>query len=83
MNVIVNILSEQQTLDLLDLFKEDFEIISDNLADVLYTFYLEMPLELTLILIVSIILLLTTLIFFIRNFGRIKKKFIAVRKHFG
>lgn len=81
-SIIRNILITQQTLDLFDLFKEDMEIIKDFLPDVLYTFYLEMPKELTFFLIVSIILLLVTVIFIFKNFGKIKKRYKAISRHF-
>lgn len=75
-------LREQQTLDLLQLFGENIEVIKDNIADVLYTFYIESP---QLLLFIFIILLLTIfgIIFFvIKNFKKIKNRLTSINNYF-
>lgn len=60
--ITFSILSQQQTLDLLDLFSEDKEIIFQYLGDVLNIFYIELPKEWALLLLISVLLLCISLL---------------------
>ena len=73
---------EQQTLDLFQLFGEDFDVIRENIMDVLYVFYIESP-QLLLFSFVSVLLgLLATIFFTVRNFKKIKNKLSSINKFF-
>ncbi len=79
---IYQTLKEQQTLDLFQLFSEDFDIIRENLGDVLYTLYLESP-QLLLAILISLFLTMFGIIFFIiKNFKKIKNRFGSISKFY-
>lgn len=71
---ILAVLSNQATLDLLEIFQEDMDVIKANIWDVLQTFYAESPLELFTVLFVFIVVLSIVLFFFVRNFAKIKNR---------
>jgi hypothetical protein len=75
-------LKQQQTLDLLQLFNEDFEVIRDNIADVLYAFYIESPLLLTLLFGIVLITFFGIIFFVIKNFRKIKNRLASINKYF-
>ncbi len=79
---IFNILSEQKTFDILELFREDMEIITNNLPEVLSTFITELPADLTIAFVIFIILTLITLILIIINFEKIKNRIKSINKHY-
>lgn len=74
---------EQQTLDLFQLFSEDFEVIKANIVDVLYIFYVESPQMLLFIFASTSLALFVTMLFSIKNFTKIKRKLSAINKFFG
>ncbi len=79
---IYSILKDQQTLDLLQIFNEDFEIIRENIIDVLYAFYTESP-QLLLSLFIILVLTVFGIIFFvIKNFRKIKNRLKSVNTFF-
>jgi hypothetical protein len=81
-STLYHVLKQQETLDLLDLFNENFEIIKENFFDVLYVFYVESP-HFLLFAFISVLLgLLATLFFGIKNFRKIKKRLSAINKFF-
>lgn len=75
---IFAILYQQATLDLLEIFQEDLEIIRANIWDVLQTFYVESPLELFAVLFIFIVVLAIVLFFLTRNFSKIKNRTKAI-----
>ncbi len=75
---ILSIYYEQQTLDLLVLFREDFETIRENISDVISTFYHEAPLELFGLLILFTLFLVFVLLFTIKNMDKIKRRIKAL-----
>lgn len=77
---ILSIYYEQQTLDLLELFREDFETIQENILNVTSTFYNEAPKELFAILAVFILFLVIVLLFVSKNFEKIKRRLMALAK---
>lgn len=78
--ITYSILKEQQTLDLLDLFFEDKEIIAQYLGDVLNIFYIEMPKEWVLILLISVLLLCVSLFIILKKSSVIKNRLQTLRK---
>ncbi len=79
---IYQILKEQQTLDLLQLFTEDIDIIKENIADVAYTMYVESPQVLLLLFIILLLTVFGIIIFVIKNFKKIKNRFGAIKKFY-
>ncbi len=79
---IFNILSEQKTFDLLELFRENMEIITGNLPEVISTFITELPAELTITFVIFIILTLLTLFLIIHNFEKIKNRIKSINKYY-
>lgn len=71
---ILMILYQQATLDLLEIFQEDLDVIRTNIWDVLQTFYAESPIELLASLFVFIVILVIVLFFLTRNFSKIKNR---------
>jgi len=78
---ILRQLIEQQTLDMLQLFKEDGEIIKEYIGDVINTLYEELPKHDVLILIILSVTLLLLVLFFIKNSGKIKNKIRSLRRY--
>lgn len=75
---IFNQLRTQQTLDLLELFSEDYEVIKKNIADVAFIFYGELPKHETLMVVVALILLIIFILTLIKNFAKIKNKISSI-----
>lgn len=74
--VIMETLVKQQTLDLLEIFQEDFETIRENIWNVLVTFFQEAPiLEIFIVVLISF-LTIVLLLHLVLNFTRIKNKLI-------
>ncbi len=80
--VVIDILKEQNSFDLLSFFNDDFEVIKKYFFSNLITFYNELPKELTLSLIISITLLLSLIIIFLKNFKKIKNKLKSIYKFY-
>lgn len=80
--VLVDILKEQKSFDLLDFLKDDFEVVKKYFYSNLIVFYNELPKELILFLIGSITLLLIIIFFFLKNFKKIKNKLKSIYKFY-
>lgn len=80
--VLVDVLKEQNSFDLLDFLRDDFEVIQKYFYSNLVVFYNELPKELILFLIINIILLLLLTIVFFKNFKKIKNKIKSIYKFF-
>lgn len=76
------ILNEQQTLALLQVFQEDLEIIKENFGNILDTFWQESPQFLLFLLFFFIMAFLTTLYLIAVNFKKIKNRIISAKKYF-
>lgn len=84
--VIGDIYKEQNTFDVLELFKEDFEIVSQYFFEVTVTFYEESP---KLLLVFAVLFLTITfylVYIFVKNLSKIRNKIKAIidywsRKH--
>lgn len=74
-------LYESQTLSVLQLFREDFEVIRDYFGDVVEVLYYELPKGEIVIFIVAAILFFIMLLYFVRNFGRIIRKIKALMNY--
>lgn len=71
----------QQTLDLLQIFSEDFEVVKKYLGEVIQTFYEETPKRLlllfTIFLVIGIFLILTL----VKNFGKIRNRIRSIIRY--
>ena len=81
-NLAYEILKEQQTLDLLSVFQEDFEVIQNNIGDIIDTFWEESPQTLLFLLFFFIMAFLTTLYLITANFKKIKNRIFSAKKYF-
>lgn len=79
--VLITTLIEQKTLDLLEIFNEDFEIIKTYFQDVVQIFFEELPKKTVLILLIAVTLFIIGFLTFIKNFARIKRKLKALLGH--
>ncbi len=78
---VVQQLVEQQTLDVLELFQEDVEIIRNYAKEVLETVYQEFPkYEFVLSLLMFVVGLFFAFLL-IKNFKKIKNKLFALKKY--
>jgi hypothetical protein len=75
-------LNQQQTLDLFQLFGEDFDVIRENIIDVLYTFYVESPQLLLFFFILLLLAIFGIILFVIKNFRRIKNRLSSINTFF-
>lgn len=73
-------LQSAQALDLLQLFQEDFETIKMYIAEVADTLYQELPKNEIVILLIAFITLIILLLFFAKNFAKIKQRTKAIIK---
>lgn len=71
-------LVEQQTLDLLEIFSEDADIVRQYLRDVLWIVYQELPLLSIIIVLIVITGFSLIIVSIIKNFGRTGKKIKAL-----
>ena len=79
---IYSVLKQQQTLDLLLLFGEDSSIIKMYFWQTMTTFWEESPQE-SIVLLAGIVVMAGIVIFFFaKNFGKIKRRFFAVKSYF-
>ena len=78
--LITRILGETKTLELLELFGEDWEIIQEFWQETLVTFWIELPLREILIFAVCLTLLILVVVLLIKRFPIIRKKILAIKK---
>lgn len=77
---VMEILTEQETFDLLNLFEEDAEIITNYINEVALLFWEEIPkAEFAALALIGILSVLTALIF-IRKFPVVRHKIDAIKK---
>lgn len=77
---IINILVEQQTLDMFQLFQENQEVIRRYFGEVMSTFYIEAPKLEIGFTIVLMLVVVALILLFMKNFGKIKNKIHAIGK---
>lgn len=81
-SITIEILNEQQSFDLLDFFRDDFEVIRRYFFENLFDFYQELPQPLFLLLMISILLLLVIVFVLVKNFKTIKNKLVSIYKFY-
>ncbi|KKQ23708.1 MAG: hypothetical protein US40_C0007G0022 [Candidatus Roizmanbacteria bacterium GW2011_GWC2_37_13] len=79
-SVTIDILNEQNSFDLLDFFRDDFEVIKKYLFENLIDFFQEIPQPLFYVSVISILLVLATVFILVKNFKKIKNKLVAIYK---
>ncbi|QQG44470.1 MAG: hypothetical protein HYW86_00955 [Candidatus Roizmanbacteria bacterium] len=72
--------NEQQTLDVLQILNEDIQIIKEYWTDVISVLFEETPKDILLIIILSFVLFALAILTLIKNFEKIKAKFISLSK---
>lgn len=77
-----SILKEQKTLDVLILFTQPFEVIKENVNDVIEVLYIETPKNYIILIVVSFIFLLAIILYFIKNKGKIITRIKKIYKYF-
>jgi hypothetical protein len=75
---IFEILNEQESLNLIKILTEDFDVFRYYFFTNLISFYQEMPKLLVFILILSAVVLLNLLMLLRKNFNKIKNKIISI-----
>lgn len=79
--IVADELREQQTLDMLEIFNENYVIIRENIMEVTATFFQELPMIETLFTVVIIVIFLVLFLKFILNFAKIKNKIQSIIKY--
>lgn len=79
--IVMDELREQQTLDMLEIFNENYVIIKENIMEVLTTFFQELPMIETLFIALIVFIFLVLFLKFILNFTKIKNKIQAIIKY--
>lgn len=77
----ISILKEQQTLDLLELFNENIEVIQTYFSEVVFTFFEELPKLFVFSSVLFTMFLAITLFFLTRNYKKLKNKISSIRKY--
>lgn len=75
---IYEILMEERAFDLLQIIQEDAEVVRMYAWDTLYTFYLELPKELSLLFLAGVIILGVSAVVVIKHSVAIKNKMKAL-----
>lgn len=78
--LIVEILNEQTSFDLLDFLRDDFETIRENIINNSLLFFGELPFPLIYILLVLSLSACWLMFVFFKNFNKIKNKLISIYK---
>lgn len=79
MNMLLRYLSPQIN-DIASLFKDDSEIVANNMGDIIATLYEYAPKELLILITVCIVVLLIGLILLIFNFKKIKNRIKSITR---
>lgn len=79
-SVIVEILNEQRSFDLLDFYRDDFEVVRHFFVRNTSLFMQELPLPLVCILILLVVALIVLIYILARNFKKLKNKLISLYK---
>jgi hypothetical protein len=80
--IFFEILNEQKTLDLLNFFNEDFEVIKKYFLDNVFIFFFEMPKFLLLLLLLFLATFSLVILTLIKNFYTLKNKVKSFLKFF-
>jgi len=80
--IFFEILNEQKTLDLLNFFSEDFEVVKKYFLDNIFIFFFEMPKFLLLLLLLFLAIFSLVILTLIKNFYILKNKVKSFLKFF-
>jgi hypothetical protein len=78
----LQVLAQQQTLAMLELFREDISIIKEQFSDVLATFWFETPKLLMMSIVVLFVLLVFIIFLGIGNWKKLRHRVVAIKKFF-
>jgi hypothetical protein len=79
--IIIEILQEQKTFSLMDVFQEDFEVIKKYFFDIVYIFYQETPKIVLFLLIIGVAIIIFVSFKIINNFSKIRNKIRSLLKY--
>jgi len=72
--IFFEILAEQKTLDLLNFFNEDFEVVKKYFLDNIFILFFEMPKFLLLLILIFLVIFSLVILTLIKNFYTLKNK---------
>lgn len=81
-SILYEILKEQKTFDLFEIFSEDFEVIKKYFFDNVSLIFFEMPKALLIIIFFLISFFIFLLLTMIKNFKKIKNRVKSLLKYF-
>ncbi|MEK7079539.1 MAG: hypothetical protein AAB929_05710 [Patescibacteria group bacterium] len=67
--------------NIFEIFQEDWQVIAKHGMDVIFSLYQEIPKPLILVIFISFCISLLALLTFIKNFGKIRHKVIALLRY--
>lgn len=76
--VLIEVFIEEKTYNLFEIFSDDFEVIAKHLSDIMYVIFQETPKSVLFIALLAIILLFAVILTFVRNFGKMRHKLLAL-----
>ena len=80
-NIFYEILKEQKTFDLLEIFTEDFEVMKKYFFDNVSLIFFELPKVLLVVLLILLSLLIFLLLTLMKNYKKIKNKIKSLLKY--
>jgi hypothetical protein len=81
--ITFQVLQEQNTFDIFQIFTQDFDVIKENLASVLETLSYELPKFDIVVFVVSLVAVIILIYLLLKNLTTIKRKFRAIIKYKG
>lgn len=79
--VLYEVLSEERTFDVFQIFSENWEVVSRHLGDIASVLIHETPKSVFAVIIVSALVFLVAVLTFVRNFGKMKHKLAALLRY--
>lgn len=79
--VLVDIFIEEKTFDILEIFRENWEVVSRHLGDIAAVFFQETPKSVLAVMFVSSGVFLLAVLTFLGNFGKMRHKLAALLKY--
>lgn len=80
-SIFYEILKEQKTFDLFEIFSEDFEVIKRYFLDNIWLVFFELPKILLIILLIFTSLFIFLILTMVNNFKKIKNRVKSLLKH--
>jgi hypothetical protein len=78
---LIEILKRQQTLDILELFAEDREVIKIYWKDILEVFSYEIPRELAIPFVLFLGIFILLILLFLKNFGKMRRRVQSILEY--